>query len=139
MLGSFGGGFMMFGSPLGARLLPLGRLKVLWLASFVGLVGAILQQVLQKHVFMAGRILYGVGTGMFSCAIPRYMDEILPPNLMPFFGGLYTFTFSAAVITAFMLALGLPPDHIDDEPNPALKDNEYWRVIYGLPILFYIF
>jgi hypothetical protein len=35
---------------------------------------------------------------------------------------------------AFLLALGLPPD--DDKA--ALKDDEFWRVIWGLPIPMYI-
>ena len=56
---------------------------------------------------------------------------------MGFFGGLYTFSFSCAAIIAFTIALGLPPDEIDGEKNPALAEDEFWRVIYGLPILFY--
>ena len=42
MLGSFGVGSMMFGTPFAARLIPRGRLKVLWLASFIGVVGTLL-------------------------------------------------------------------------------------------------
>ena len=41
-LGSFGRLAMMFGAPLGARLLPYGRRKVIWLASFVGISGLLL-------------------------------------------------------------------------------------------------
>jgi MFS family permease len=85
-----------------------------------------------------GRVLYGVGCGMLACAIPRFLDEMMPPNLMAFFGGLYTFSFSWAVIVAFMLALGLPPDTIDDMPNPELQYDEFWRVIYGLPVMFFL-
>jgi MFS family permease len=89
-------------------------------------------------VFLTGRVLYGVGCGMLACAIPRFLDEMMPPNLMAFFGGLYTFSFSWAVIVAFMLALGLPPDTIDDMPNPELQYDEFWRVIYGLPVMFFL-
>ena len=125
MLGSFGVGSMMFGTPLGARLIPNGRLKVLWLASFVGVIGTLLQLILDKHILIFGRVLYGVANGMLACAIPRYMDEILPPHLIGFFGGLYTFSFAVATIIAYVLALGLPPDHVNGslEPNPALKDD----------------
>lgn len=65
------------------------------------------------------------------------MDEVLPPHLIGFFGGLYTFSFAIATIIAYILALGLPPDHIDGQPNPALKDDQFWRIIYGLPIPFF--
>ena len=53
-------------------------------------------------MFLTGRVLYGVGCGMLACAIPRFLDEMMPPNLMAFFGGLYTFSFSWAVIVAFI-------------------------------------
>ena len=57
---------------------------------------------------LGGRILYGVSCGMLACAIPRYMDEILPSHLSGFFGGLYTFSFAVATIIGYILALGLP-------------------------------
>lgn len=57
---------------------------------------------------------------------------------MGFFGGLYTFSFAVATIIAYVLALGLPPDHVDGLPNPALKEDSFWRVIYAMPIPCYV-
>jgi hypothetical protein len=42
------------------------------------------------------------------------MEEVLPPNLISFYGGLYSFSFSIATIIAYLLALGLPQDKLDD-------------------------
>ena len=87
---------------------------------------------------LGGRVLYGVSCGMLAVAIPRYMDEILPSHLSGFFGGLYTFSFAVATIIGYILALGLPADKIDGQPNPALKSDQFWRIIFGLPIPFFI-
>ena len=83
---------------------------------------------------MIGRLLYGLSTGLIAVAWTRYMDEVLPPHLISIYGALYCFSFAVATIIAYLLALGLPPD-TDTE---ALKTDEFWRVIFGLPILFYL-
>jgi len=62
------------------------------------------------------------------------MEEVLPPTLISVFGGLYCFSFAIATIIAYVLALGLPLDTEKEE----LKTNEFWRVIFALPILFYV-
>ena len=62
------------------------------------------------------------------------MDEVLPPHLMGLYGGMYCFSFAIATIIAYLLALGLPKDTEVDK----LDKTEFWRVIFGLPILFYL-
>ena len=67
---------------------------------------------------MAGRLLYGFSTGLIAVAMPRYMDEVLPPKSIGIYGGLYCFSFAIATIIAYLLALGLPPDKTKDgHPN----------------------
>ena len=75
---------------------------------------------------------------MLAAAIPRYIDEILPSHLYGFYGGLYTFSFAIATIIGYILAIWLPPDKVHGEPNPALATDHFWRVIFGLPIPFFI-
>ena len=95
--------------------------------------------VLNQYIILAGRFLYGFSTGLIAVAMPRYLDEILPPRFIGLFGGLYCFSFAIATIIAFFLAIGLPPDKIDNVPNTdALRADEFWRVIFGLPIVFYL-
>ena len=70
-----------------------------------------------------GRVMYGASVGILSCAIPRYMDEIVPSHRAALFGGLYTFSFAVAVIIAFVMAFGLPEDEINGLPNPELEHD----------------
>lgn len=62
------------------------------------------------------------------------MDEVLPPHLMGLYGGMYCFSFAIATIIAYLLALGLP----HDTEHEQLVETEFWRVIFGLPIVFYV-
>jgi MFS family permease len=72
---------------------------------------------IQKELILGGRILYGLATGFIAVAMPRYMDEILPPSLIGLYGGLYCFSFAIATIIAYLLALGLPSDKINGKDN----------------------
>ena len=92
-----------------------------------------------KYLILGGRLLYGLATGLIAVAMPRYMDEVLPPSLIGLYGGLYCFSFAIATIIAYLLALGLPSDKIDGKDNTqALIDDQFWRVIFGLPIVFFV-
>ena len=81
-----------------------------------------------------GRLLYGFGTGLLIVTWPRYMEEVVPSSLVSVYGGLYCFSFAIATIIAYLLAIGLP----DDTDTVELEKSEFWRVIFGLPILFFV-
>lgn len=140
MIGSFAVGAMMVGATLGGKLIQYGRLRLLFIASLIGIVGTAATLVLQLEAILAGRLLYGLATGFIAVAMPRYIDEVLPSSLHGLFGGLYCFSFAIATIIAYLLALGLPVDKLDDdtENTAALKADKFWRVIFGLPILFFV-
>ena len=83
--------------------------------------------------------MYGFSTGLIAVAMPRYMDEMLPSKLIGVYGGLYCFSFAIATIVAYLLALGLPDDKDADgnKNTEELKTNDFWKVIFGLPIICY--
>lgn len=140
MLGSFAVGAMMIGSLFGGRLIAFGRHRVLTIAAYIGIIGVGITLILDIKIILTGRILYGISTGLIAVAMPRYMDEVLPPSLISLYGGLYCFSFAIATIIAYMLALGLPDDkHPDGTDNiDGLTDDKFWRIIFGLPILLYV-
>jgi len=42
--------------------------------------------------------------------MPRSMEETVPEHTVGTFGGLYCLSFATAVLTAYLLAMILPPD-----------------------------
>ena len=125
---------MCIGTPVSGRLMKIGRLRVLDMAAVLGIIGAGMTMVLNVYCLLVGRILYGFSLGLLVISWPRYMDEVLPPTSLSFYGGIYAFSIAFGTITAFMLALGLPAD----SDKPALAADEFWRVIWGLPIPMYL-
>ena len=114
MIGSFAVGAMMVGATVSGKLIVIGRGKVLKIAAFIGIVGVTLTLFINIYMILAGRLLYGFSTGLIAVAIPRYMEEALPPNLISLYGGLYCFTFAQATILAYFLAYFLPADKLDN-------------------------
>jgi cyanate permease len=108
MIGSFAVGAMMFGSSLSGWLIIIGRAKVLKIAAIIGSIGVTLTLFVDIKMILAGRLMYGFSTGMIAVAMPRYMEESVPPKLVSVFGGLYCFTFAQATILAYFLAYFLP-------------------------------
>jgi len=140
LIGSFAVGAMMVGATVGGKLITLGRLRVLYIASVIGMAGVGLTLILNITFILAGRLLYGFATGLIAVAMPRYMDEVLPSSLISLYGGMYCFSFAIATIIAYLLALGLPQDKLPNgDPNTeGLKDSQFWVVIFGLPIVFFL-
>ena len=112
-----------------------GRRRVLIILSFVGIIGAAITLIQNFYAILIGRLFYGFSVGMISITMPRYMEENVPNNLVGFFGGLYCLSFAIATLIAYAMAVILPPD-TDEE---ALKATHGTQVVFGLPIVFYIF
>lgn len=59
---------------------------------------------------LIGRLIYGLSVGLIAIAMPRSMEETVPEHTVGTYGGLYCLSFATAVLTAYLLAIILPPD-----------------------------
>jgi hypothetical protein len=48
------------------------------------------------YLLLFGKLLYGISVGLIAVSLPRYMDEVLPSNIVGTFGALYCFSFAIA-------------------------------------------
>ena len=110
---------MMVSSSLGGKAIAMGRVKVLDMAAVIGICGVVLTLRTDIRFILGGRLLYGFATGLIAVSWPRYMEEVLPPANLSFFGGLYCFSFAIATMLGYLLALGLP---VDDDAEALKKD-----------------
>ena len=49
-----------------------------------------------KEAIIIGKFIYGVSAGLISVTWQRYMEEVLPPNLVSQYGGIYCMSISIA-------------------------------------------
>lgn len=88
-----------------------------------------------EHIWaiLVGRMIYGLGVGLISIAMPRSMEETVPEHTVGTYGGLYCLSFATAVLTAYLLALILPPD----TDTQALIETQKTLWFFGMPLLIF--
>ena len=62
---------------------------------------------------------------------PRMLDETVPSNLIDSFGVYTNIYANLGVMSVLLLGAFLPKDDDTD----ALKNDEYWRLCYGFPLI----
>ncbi|KAJ5495360.1 hypothetical protein N7539_000476 [Penicillium diatomitis] len=136
----------------------ISRKYAMMVAVIIFTVGTGLQTGAQTPAyFFAGRIIGGVGIGMFSMVIPLYQAEIAPPELRGSLVSLQQLSITIGTAISFWLDYGMQfvggnkcnPEGI---ANPYLPDNSYnsaqnhghtclgqktiaWRLPLGLQII----
>jgi len=124
----------MISAALSGSLVKYGRRKALILSAVIGIVGSGITIIQNFWAIIIGRLFYGFSVGIIAIAMPRLMEETVPSNLNGAYGGLYCLSFAFATLLAYALAVFLPPDDQEEE----LKETQMTKVIFGLPILFYV-
>jgi MFS family permease len=71
--------------------------------------------VLNIYSFLAGRLIYGLGAGLFFAAGPRYIEECSPPHLFSLLYILYAVGISLNRVILLLAALMIP-ENITDAP-----------------------
>ena len=109
----------------------ISRKYAMMVAVIIFTLGTGLQAGAQKpSYFFAGRIIGGVGIGMFSMVIPLYQAEIAPPELRGSLVSLQQLSITVGTAIAFWLDYGMQfiggvncnPEGIS---NPYLSDGTY--------------
>jgi MFS family permease len=79
---------MILGRLIGSPLVNKGRFRCIIISSIVMIIGISFMLILNIYSFLFGRLIYGLGAGLFFASGPRYIEECSPPQL---FSLLYTF------------------------------------------------
>jgi MFS family permease len=111
--------------------MKIGRKNTFLIASVIALIGCTLSLFESMTFILTGRIIYGVGCGIFSIVGPRYIEETVPDRLISLFSPLYMCAVAFGGMIALLMGAGLP----DDNSPEALKNSDFWRFILGMPII----
>ena len=119
------------GAISGGKILKIGRKNTFILASVIGFIGSALSMVENMAWIMSGRLIYGVGCGIFSIVGPRFIEETVPDRLVSLYSPLFMCSVAFGSMIALLMGAGLP----DDNNPEALKNSDFWRSVLGLPML----
>lgn len=99
----------------------------------IGILAVLMTLVLNVYSICFGRLLFGFCGGIFGVALPRMIEETIPQNLLGPFGVVTNLSVNTGGLVAILVGAILPDPKLD--PVAALNDN-LWRVVFGLPLLF---
>ena len=106
---------MIIGRLIGSPLVNKGRFKCIIISTIVMMVGIGFMLVLNIFSFLVGRLIYGLGAGLFFASGPRYIEECSPPQLFSLFYTLYALGV-ALNRPIVMLAALMIPEKISNAP-----------------------
>ena len=110
-----------------------GRRKAHYILAFSGIIGTSLTMVENFNIQLVGRFIYGFAAGFESVASPRFIEEYVPHEYGHICIAIYTLAQNFGILLSALMALILPPD----EDKEALALNNSWRIMFGLPFVFY--
>lgn len=86
-------------------------------------------------VILFGRFFYGMASGAYSVFCPKYVSELAPKEYRGPYGALNQFMCTLGILVIACLGIPIPDDLTTLNKDDFLVAN-YWRVCWGLPIIF---
>ncbi|XP_012383107.3 solute carrier family 2, facilitated glucose transporter member 2-like [Dasypus novemcinctus] len=115
----------LFGGLLGDKL---GRIKALWVANCLALVGALLMGLSKlgpSHILIiSGRGISGLYCGIISVLVPMYISEIAPTSLRGALGTCHQLAIVTGILISQILGLRF-----------VLGNQDLWHVLLGLSVV----
>ena len=101
------------GSMIGGPLVAKGRRRVMIGANLGGLLGSIVTLIhtgIKPNLYflIAGRFIYPFSAGILLVAIPRFIDENLPPEISGPWGTSTNIFMNIGIMTCLFLGAGIP-------------------------------
>jgi hypothetical protein len=115
----------------GGTILKIVRQNTFILASVIVFNGSSFYLVKSMTWILIGRLIYGVGCGIFKLVGLRFIEVTVPDRLLSLYSTPFMCSVAFGSTIALLMGAGLP----DDNKLEALKNIEFWLAILVLPIL----
>ena len=110
----------------------MGRRKTILAFNILSIIGLCLTLVLSLTTIAIGKFLFGFAAGVINVACPKMLDETVPVNLLGAFGIATNAYINLGIGLAMVIGIGLP----EEGGIEAFKEDEFWRIVYGFPLIF---
>lgn len=113
-----------------------GKKNCIHVTNVVLTIGCSLTLVRVKEVVLVGRFLFGFTAGAFSVFVPSFINELVPVELKGQFGSATQFLITFGVLISNLFGIPLPDKNSILTSEPGFIRDDYWRVLFSVPIVF---
>ena len=120
----------MFGALIAGPISRIGRWRSIMFCNVLVIIGNILQFFWSNWgMFLAGRAIFGVAAGGFSCVCPKYINEVSPKVISGPAGAMFQVMVALGVFLSLIVTF--PFDPVNDEP---IRVDLCLYILFGIPI-----
>ena len=112
-----------------------GKKNCIHAANAILILGCTLTLIHIKEIVAVGRFFFGLSAGCFSVFVPSFINELTPTELKGPFGSATQILITLGILISNLLGIPLP-DAAENPYKPGFIGDEYWRVLFALPIAF---
>lgn len=113
----------------------MGRRKTILIYNVLSTLSLCLTLILNLPAIAIGKLLFGFSAGVINVACPKLLDETVPVDQLGAFGIATNAYICLGIGLAMVIGIGLP----EEGDIEAFKQDEFWRFVYGFPLVFCIF
>jgi MFS family permease len=112
-----------------------GKLKSMHITNILVIIGCALTCIQNEYVILIGRFIFGFAAGAFSVFVPSFINELSPTEMKGSLGSLTQILITLGIFLSNLFGLPLP-ESIKDPIADNFINNNYWRIVNAIPILF---
>ena len=110
----------------------MGRRKTIIIFNVLSIIGLCTSLIEKLASIVIGKFIFGFSVGVLNVAGPKMLDETVPVELLGAFGIATNVYICFGIGLATLIGVGLP----EDGDIEGYKQDTFWRVVYGFPIIF---
>ena len=99
------------------------------------IIGCSLTCIQNEYLILIGRFIFGFAAGAFSVFVPSFINELSPTEMKGSLGSLTQILITLGIFISNLFGLPLPESIKDPIANNFINNN-YWRIVNAIPILF---
>jgi len=126
-----------------------GKKNCILFANILVILGAGITTNKSIVTIVVGRFIYGLATGSFSVLVPGFINETAPTELKGPLGALTQILITVGIMISFFLGIPIPDIKFSADGkyypdgsipgvfiNRTFESDNYWRIMFSLPIAF---
>lgn len=111
-----------------------GKWNLILLANAIFDIGVIITLINSPSIILVGRFIQGISAGSFTVLTPKFIDELAPIEYKGSFGTISQLGCTLGIFLVAAFCLPIPSDEADLVDGTFIVD-QYWRVVWGFPLL----